>query len=79
MYDLTHWQTHHWTKGTSYYAARLHQSLFGDWQVQRQSGGRGRRGGRSLTLPASSYAEALSLMESTAKRRQQRGYTKIEE
>ena len=77
MYDLARWQSRHWTKGTRIYAATLHQNLFGDWQVQRQWGSKGRRGlapGRSLTLPASSYAEAVALLQATATRRERRGY-----
>ena len=78
MYDLAHWQTRRWQKGSRVYAATLHQSLFGDWQVQREWGGKGRRGGRTVTLPAASFAEALALMDATAKRRQQRGYSETE-
>jgi hypothetical protein len=66
MYDLDRWQARHWTKGTRVYAATVQQTLFGDWQVQRAWGGKGRRGGRTFTLPASSYAEALSLMHAIA-------------
>ena len=74
MYELDRWQFRRWEKGTRAYAARLEQTLFGDWQVQRHWGGKGRAPGRTLTLPAASYAEALDLMEATATRRTRRGY-----
>jgi hypothetical protein len=75
---LARWQFHRWQKGSRTYAAYLHQSLFGDWQVQKIWGGKGRRGARSVTLPAASYAEALALLAAIAKRRKARGYQETE-
>jgi hypothetical protein len=39
-------------QGSRVYAATLHQTLFGDWQIQRTWGGKGRRGGHVLALLA---------------------------
>lgn len=76
MYNLTLWQTRRWEKGSRVYAASLRQTLFGDWQVQRSWGSKGRRGGQAVTICAATYAEGLAVMDATATRRARRGYEK---
>jgi predicted DNA-binding WGR domain protein len=73
------WEYRHWEKGTRFYAATLQQDLFGEWQVQRQWGAKGRRGKRVVTDYAPTYEDALALLDATAKRRRQRGYIASDE
>ena len=77
-FDLPRWQLHRFEKGTRYYITYLTQRLFGEWQVERRSGGKRRRSSRSLVMPAASYAEAVDLLAAVIMRRRQRGYDAVD-
>ena len=74
-YDLEHWQSSHWSKGTRYYCIELCQNLFGDWVIRRTWGRKNTVGsGKLLTITCYSREEALALYQKQQARRTKRGY-----
>ncbi|MEO0488041.1 MAG: hypothetical protein AAFZ49_00610 [Cyanobacteria bacterium J06659_2] len=73
-YDLKKWVLRTWITDRRYYIGEVKQMLGGEWVCRQRWGSRTSRFSRSRNLPATSYAEALSLLDATAKRRTARGY-----
>jgi predicted DNA-binding WGR domain protein len=74
---LDSWHREYWATASRYYVAEILQDLWGEWIVKRSWGGLGNRRGNSKTVMASSYEEALSLLDTISKHRTARGYHKI--
>lgn len=79
VYQLEHWKTQRWQKGTRYYICQVKQDLFGTWLACSEWGGLyvGRR--RLREEPFESYTAALARFEQINRHRQKRGYLPVPE
>ncbi len=74
-YDLQHWQSSQWSKGTRYYCIELYQNLFGDWVIRRSWGRNNTIGaGKLKTVVFDNREDALELYHKQTLRRLKRGY-----
>ncbi len=76
-YSPNRWQRYYWQTESRYYIAEVTQDLFGQWLLARRWGSRTSACGNEQRLPVASYEEALHLLKATSKRRQARGYERI--
>lgn len=66
-----------WRKDSRTYSAELSQDLFGWYIVRRSWGAVGTPKGKSLVTAYPSWDEAIEVVQSVAKRREQRGYAPL--
>lgn len=75
--NLDRWLAASWQTDCRYYQADISCDLFGMWILKRCWGGLHSKRGNSKTLAFNRYEDALSSFDEIAKRRQQRGYSRI--
>ncbi len=78
-YQFPLWLNSKWQRETRFYTLSLCQDVFGNWLVVKTWGSAIKRGfGQTQDLSCSDYESALSLYQRLYRRRQQRGYQRVD-